>query len=113
MVQRRMEQRRVTQLRIDLHHARKRPDPALQLERPEMVKAALHHGAPAKEINLLELYRKLTDPEDCKYPLFYPDHSNASTAQSSRHVRLQRRTRAPPGRGSAAPTTAPPRWRLG
>ena len=36
-----------------------------------MVKAALHHGAPAKEIDLLSLYDKLTDPEQCRYPLFY------------------------------------------
>ena len=36
-----------------------------------MVKAALHHGSPAKEIDLLSLYDKLTDPEQCRYPLFY------------------------------------------
>lgn len=46
---------------------------ALELERPDMVKAALHHGAPAKEINLLELYRKLADPEQCRFPLFYTE----------------------------------------
>ena len=32
---------------------------ALELERPDMVQAALHHGAPAKEIDLLMLYKKL------------------------------------------------------
>lgn len=36
-----------------------------------MVSAALHYGAPVKEVNLLHLYRKLADPEQCKFPLFY------------------------------------------
>ena len=40
---------------------------ALELERPDMVQAALRHGAPAKQIDLLTLYKKLEDPEQCKY----------------------------------------------
>ena len=36
---------------------------ALDLERPNMVAAALHHGAPVKEVNLLHLYRKVSEPE--------------------------------------------------
>ena len=47
------------------------PQLALELERPDMVSAALHHGAPVKEVDLYKLYTKLTDPESSKYPLFH------------------------------------------
>ena len=47
---------------------------ALELERPDMVKVALHHGAPFKELDLRCLYMKLTDPSQCRHPLFHSDH---------------------------------------
>ena len=63
---------------------------ALELERPDMVKAALHHGAPAKEVNLLELYRKLTDPEQCRFPLFYTEQRQLP--HEAHHDAVQRST---------------------
>ena len=45
--------------------------------------AALHHGAPAKEIDLLALYAKLEDPEQCKYALFYPEEATGLSSGAS------------------------------
>ena len=41
---------------------------APELERPDMVQAALHHGAPAKEIDLLMLHKKLEDLSNASTP---------------------------------------------
>jgi hypothetical protein len=47
-------------------------------------------GAPAKEVNLLALYRKLTDPEACPYPLFYSEEEALQRSDSPSRLRDRR-----------------------
>ena len=77
---------------------------ALELERPEMVSAALHHGAPAKEIDLYSLYTKLEDEKQCKYPLFYPE-ANSVEPDLAEIMALSRSSGVGLGSGPPTPNT--------